>query len=223
MPLSCRFVTALTLTLAVAASGPALAAGTAGNAARGKVLSYTCLGCHGIEDYRNPYPDYDVPRLGGQHADYIVAALQGYRSGARAHATMQVQAATLSDQDMQDIATYFASQTVVKPDLTGAPPPPPKVTQLCVSCHGKDGIGVSSAYPSLAGQHDNYIEQALEEYKNGERKNPIMATFVVNLTPQDISEIAQYYAGLKPGLKTLEREVFGRNGAQRTEPVLARR
>ncbi len=208
MPLSCRFVTALTLTLAVAAGGSALAAGTPGDAARGEVLSYTCLGCHGIEDYRNPYPDYDVPRLGGQHVDYIVSALQEYRSGARAHATMQVQAATLSDQDMQDIAAYFSSQTAVKPDLTSAPPPPPKVTQLCVSCHGKDGVGVTGAYPNLAGQHENYLEQALEEYKNGERKNAIMSTFVVNLTAQDIAEVAQYYAGMKPGLTTLNRRLF---------------
>jgi cytochrome c553 len=223
MPLSSRFVTALTLTLALAASGSAFAAGAQANAARGKVLSYTCLGCHGIEDYRNPYPDYDVPRLGGQHADYIVAALQEYRSGARAHATMQVQAATLSDQDMQDIAAYFASETQVKPDVSAAPAPPAKVTQLCVNCHGKDGIGVTSAYPNLAGQHGDYLQQAIEEYKNGERKNPIMSTFVVNLTPQDIAEVAEYYAGLKPGLKTLERELFGSNAVPRSQQVLARR
>lgn len=208
MPLSRRFVTALTLTLALTASGSVLAAGTQGNAARGEVLSYTCLGCHGIEDYRNAYPDYNVPRLGGQHADYIIAALQGYRTGSRAHATMQVQAATLSDQDMQDIAAYFSSETAVRPDVSAAPPPPAKVTQLCVSCHGKDGIGVTTAYPDLAGQQESYIEQALEEYKNGERKNAVMSTFVVNLTPQDISEVAEYYAGLKPGLITLERRAF---------------
>lgn len=230
MPLSRRFVTALTLTLALTAGGsvlavePAAAAAPAtpapaatpaaatapatGNAARGEVLSYTCLGCHGIEDYRNPYPDYDVPRLGGQHADYIIAALEGYRTGSRAHATMQVQAATLSPQDMRDIATYFSTQTAVKPDMSDAAPPPAKVTQLCVACHGKDGVGVTTAYPNLAGQQENYIEQALEEYKNGERKNAVMSTFVVNLTPQDISAVATYYAGLKPGLKTLSRRLF---------------
>ncbi len=204
MPLSCRFVTTVTLVLALGASASAFAAG---NAARGKVLSYTCLGCHGIEDYRNAYPDYDVPRLGGQHADYIVAALQEYRSGARSHPTMQVQAATLSDQDMQDIAAYFSSETVVKPDMAGAPTPPAKVATLCVSCHGKDGIAINSAYPDLAGQHENYLEQALQEYKVGERKNAVMSTFIVTLTAQDIKDVARYYAGLKPGLVTLAREV----------------
>ncbi|HTW75435.1 MAG TPA: cytochrome c [Steroidobacteraceae bacterium] len=205
MPLSRRLATAaLALALALGASASAFAAG---DAARGKLLSYTCLGCHGIEDYRNAYPDYDVPRLGGQHADYIVSALQEYKSGARAHPTMQVQAATLSDQDMQDIAAYFASETQVRPDMSEAPAPPAKVAQLCVSCHGKDGIAVTSAYPDLAGQHENYIEQALQEYKLGERKNPVMSTFVVSLTPQDIREVAEYYAGLKPGLTTLARRL----------------
>src|SRR5579871_3089261 len=96
MPLL-RPLIALAVAVAFSASTTAFAAG---DAARGKVLSYTCLGCHGIEDYRNAYPDYNVPRLAGQHADYIVAALKEYKDGERQHATMQVQAATLSDQDM---------------------------------------------------------------------------------------------------------------------------
>lgn len=202
MPLS-RPLMALTLALAISLSAPALAAG---DAARGKVLAYTCLGCHGIEDYHNAYPDYNVPRLAGQHADYIIAALKEYKDGQREHPTMQVQAATLSDQDMADIAAYFAAETTVKPEPSSAPVPA-KVTQLCVSCHGKDGVGVASTYPSLASQQASYIEQALQEYKNGQRKNPVMGTFVVSLSAQDISEVAEYYAGQSPGLKTLERQL----------------
>lgn len=202
MPLS-RPMFALTLALALAASGTTLAAG---DAARGKVLSYTCLGCHGIEDYHNAYPDYNVPRLAGQHADYIVAALKAYKDGERAHATMQVQAATLSDTDMADIAAYFSSQTDVKPAPSSAPAPQ-KVTQLCVSCHGKDGVGVSSTYPALAGQQTSYLTESLQEYKNGDRKNAVMGTFVVSLTAQDIAEVADYYAAQSPGLKTLARQV----------------
>jgi cytochrome c553 len=194
---------ALTLAVALAASGTTLAAG---DAARGRILSYTCLGCHGIEDYRNAYPDYNVPRLAGQHADYIVAALKAYKDGERSHATMQVQAATLSDQDMADIAAYFSGQSEVKP-APSAVPAPQKVTQLCVACHGKDGIGVSSTYPSLAGQQSSYLEETLQQYKRGERKNAVMGTFVVSLTAQDISQVAEYYAGQSPGLKTLERQL----------------
>ncbi|MGB6451251.1 MAG: cytochrome c, partial [Steroidobacteraceae bacterium] len=78
-----------------------------GNPARGKVLSQTCLGCHGIAGYRNAYPNYEVPKLWGQSPEYIVAALQEYRAGQRAHTTMHAQASTLSDQDVADIASYF--------------------------------------------------------------------------------------------------------------------
>lgn len=81
----------------------------AGDAKRGEVRGETCLGCHGIVSYTNVYPTYRVPKLGGQHAEYISAALKGYRSGERSHPTMKAQAAGLSDQDIEDIAAYFAS------------------------------------------------------------------------------------------------------------------
>ena len=80
----------------------------AGDAAAGKTKAFTCMGCHGIPSYSNVYPTYYVPKIGGQHADYIVAALQAYKAGQRSHETMKAQAATLSDQDMQDIAAFFA-------------------------------------------------------------------------------------------------------------------
>ena len=83
----------------------------AGDAAKGKVKAITCMGCHGIPGYHNAYPNYPVPRVGGQHAEYIVVALKAYKSGQRGHKTMQAQAASLSEQDMQDIAAYFASAT----------------------------------------------------------------------------------------------------------------
>ena len=92
--------------IALAAAGTAYAQGDAG---RGKVKAITCMGCHGIPGYHNAYPNYPVPRVGGQHAEYIVAALKAYKSGERGHATMQAQTASLSEQDMQDIAAYFAS------------------------------------------------------------------------------------------------------------------
>jgi cytochrome c553 len=92
--------------IALALATPAYAAG---DAAKGKVKSITCMGCHGIPGYHNAYPNYPVPRVGGQHPEYIVAALKAYKAGQRGHGTMQAQAASLSEQDMQDIAAYFAS------------------------------------------------------------------------------------------------------------------
>jgi cytochrome c553 len=75
----------------------------------GRLQSQTCMGCHGAPGMRNAYPGYRVPKLGGQHADYLVAALQAYKAKLRSHPTMQAQAADLSDEDMADIAAYFTS------------------------------------------------------------------------------------------------------------------
>jgi cytochrome c553 len=80
-----------------------------GDAAHGRARSQMCEGCHGIADYRTAYPEvYPVPRIGGQQAAYIVKALQDYKTGARKHATMRGIAATLSEQDMADLAAYYA-------------------------------------------------------------------------------------------------------------------
>ena len=79
----------------------------AGDPEAGKLKAATCMGCHGVPSYQNVYPVYHVPRLGGQHAQYIVAALNAYKKGERSHKTMQAQASGLSDQDMEDIAAYF--------------------------------------------------------------------------------------------------------------------
>jgi cytochrome c553 len=67
----------------------------------------TCLGCHAIENYKNAYPTYYVPKLGGQHAQYIMDALKEYANGSRPHSTMHAQAATLSEEDIRTIAEYF--------------------------------------------------------------------------------------------------------------------
>ena len=177
----------------------------AADAARGKTISYTCLGCHGIEGYKNAYPDYSVPRLAGQNATYIVAALKGYKSGECAHPTMRVQGLALSDQDMDDVAAYFASLATIKPGGNGTGTTPAKVTALCRACHGKDGVGTAAQFPTLAGQHEDYLKQSLIEYQRGERKNVIMATFAPRLTADDIVEIAEYYSHQSPGVQTLPR------------------
>lgn len=91
-------------------SGLALASPPAGDVSAGKIKAQPCLGCHGIPGYFNAYPSYHVPKVGGQHPEYIIAALKAYKSGQRAHATMQAQAATLAEQDMADIAAFFASE-----------------------------------------------------------------------------------------------------------------
>jgi cytochrome c553 len=98
---------ALTLSL-----GAALASGSIqadGNVEAGKAKSTPCMGCHAIEGAYSVYPSFRVPKLSGQHSAYVIAALKAYKSGQRSHKTMVAQAADLSEQDMQDIAAYFAS------------------------------------------------------------------------------------------------------------------
>lgn len=95
------------LGLLVATTTLSAGATAAGNAEAGKTKAFTCMGCHGVPGYNNAYPTYHVPKLGGQHAKYLVSALEAYKAGQRAHETMHAQAATLNEQDMQDIAAYF--------------------------------------------------------------------------------------------------------------------
>ena len=96
---------AASLALALAAF-PVAAKGDAEN---GKALFYTCTGCHGIEDYKNAYPTYRVPKVGGQNEAYLVAALSAYKKGERKHPTMQAQAESFSEQEIADIAAYLSS------------------------------------------------------------------------------------------------------------------
>jgi cytochrome c553 len=201
----CRRLAIAVASLTLGVLGTHAPAFAAGDAARGKSLSYTCLGCHGIEGYRNAYPDYSVPRLAGQSAAYIVAALKAYKSGERAHPTMRVQGAALSDQDMDDVAAYFSSLETLKPGGNGSGTAPAKVGELCRACHGKDGVGTTGQFPTLAGQHVDYLERALIEYQRGERKNAIMATFAPRLSAEDIVQISEYYAQQQPGVKVLPR------------------
>lgn len=80
-----------------------------GDIAKGKTLAYTCTGCHGIAEYKNAYPSYRVPKIGGQNEQYIIAALTGYKKRERNHPTMQAQAQSFSDEDIANIAAYLSS------------------------------------------------------------------------------------------------------------------
>lgn len=91
------------------AAAPAqTASNPVGSAERGRMLTYTCQGCHGVTGYENAYPNYHVPMIGGQSVQYLTNALTEYRAGTRKHPTMQAQSQTFSDQDIADIATYLS-------------------------------------------------------------------------------------------------------------------
>ncbi len=91
------------------AAAPAAPAKPAGDATRGHTLTYTCQGCHGVTGYKNAYPNFHVPRIGGQAAEYLTQALTEYREGKRRHPTMQAQAQSFSEQDIADISAYLSS------------------------------------------------------------------------------------------------------------------
>lgn len=170
----------------------------AADAARGADLGYTCHGCHGIENYKNAFPVYSVPKLGGQHAAYLVVALKAYASKERGHATMHAHASTLSESDMTDVAAYLAGREVAS--AGHAVGTAPKASHTCVACHGSDGIGILPEYPSLTGQHEDYLEEALRAYRSGQRRNAVMAGMTASLTDEDIEALAHYYAAQRPAL-----------------------
>jgi cytochrome c553 len=193
------------LAVAVIGLGLSVSAEAAGDAARGKTLGYTCLGCHGIENYKNVYPTFAVPRLRGQHPEYIVASLKAYGSSERGHATMHAHASSLSDQDMQDLAAYLSGEAI-KPAKTAADAAGmPAAVATCAACHGRDGVGIMGIYPTLSGQYADYLERTLNDYRSGARKNGIMAPFASQLKPEEVKQVAEFYARQKPALDTVPR------------------
>jgi cytochrome c553 len=185
--------TLLALGLSLTATAITATAQAEGNLENGKVLAYTCQGCHGIANYKNAFPSYSVPKLGGQNQTYIANALKAYAAGERSHPTMHSQAVSLNDQQRADIAAYLRGQPAkASNQVVGTPPP---ATQTCVACHGADGAKtVGDDYPILAGQQADYIVQALKDYKSGKRKNAVMGGIIGGIQEKDFAAIAQFFA-----------------------------
>lgn len=187
-----RTLLALGLVISV---GGAMTAQADGSVASGKVRAYTCQGCHGIPNYKNAFPSYSVPKLGGQNVTYLQNALQAYASGERSHPTMHSQAVSLTDEDRANLAAYFHGEKTQKSSSNQVVGTPPPATQTCVACHGADGAKtISDDYPILAGQQADYIVQALKDYKSGKRKNPIMAGIIGAVDEKDFAAIAQFFS-----------------------------
>ncbi len=167
--------------------------------AQGKMLTYTCIGCHGMRGFEVTYPFYNIPKVAGQNRAYLFDALMDYRKGERDFPTMKAQARSMTVPELREIAAYFASlRGQVKTRLplfsqakarAGA-----KLITTCAACHGEHGLSVSPEFPDLAGQYPSYLIRALEEYKTGERKNAIMNSMAANLSHQEMVDIANYFA-----------------------------
>ena len=172
----------------------------------GKSKSATCAACHGA-DGNSPVAIY--PKLAGQSAGYIVKQLQEFKTGTRKDPVMAPMAAALSEQDMLEIASYFAAQKVAVADLAGSDIGQKlyfggnvkrKIT-ACVACHGVNGKGMNKAgFPTIAGQNEAYLKAQLMKFKKGERNNDyntMMQSVASKLSVNDIDELAKYMAAMK--------------------------
>lgn len=207
-----------------------------GDAEAGKAKAAMCGACHGATGL-SPAPNY--PNLAGQKDAYIAKQLADFKSGARTDMMMAPMAANLSDQDMADLAAFFASQkraseqaavsddsaaavavvaggkveivtsTPAKAIYAGDVKAGQEKSVMCASCHGADGNSPISMYPKLAGQSASYTAKQLANFKSGVRKDPIMAGMVAALSEQDMDDLAAYFAVQTPAVGTGGGSVVG--------------
>ena len=178
-----------------------------GSVDAGRAKSATCAACHGV-DGNSVTPDW--PSLAGQHPEYIARQLKAFKTDERKSVTMKPFAQMLSDQDVADVAAYFAAQ---KPTPKGADPAlislgqqiyrggiPARGTPACIACHGPNGHGNPfAAYPRISWQHAAYVTKALQDYKSGERAsdaNQMMRNVASLLKDDEIRALASYVQGL---------------------------
>jgi cytochrome c553 len=192
-----------------AAAQEGAAAAAEGSAEAGRTKSVTCAASHGV-DGNSVTPDW--PMLAGQHASYIVRQLRAFKSGERTDVTMKPFADLLSEQDMLDVAAYFAAQN---PTPKGADPAlvglgqqiyrggvPARGVAACIACHGPEGNGNPlAAYPRVGGQHAAYVTKQLNAYASGDRRsdvdlNQMMRNVAGELFEDEIRALASYVQGL---------------------------
>lgn len=186
---------------ALGAAQPATA--QEGDPQRGEQLGVTCLGCHGIVGYRNAYPSFRVPKLGGQKAAYLKSALEAYRSGMREHPTMQAQGSSLTDEDIADIVAWITSAGTAQDDVDAGDVANLQAAQQCITCHSAVGANMTPAPPVLSGQHRDYLEHALNRYREQARGMTVMNAFAAPLSDDDIEQLAAFWSS-RNGLRTLE-------------------
>ncbi|MDB5964655.1 MAG: cytochrome c, class, partial [Polaromonas sp.] len=182
-----------------------------------------CIGCHGIKGYQASFPEvYKVPMISGQSTKYLMAALNEYRKGDRKHPTMRAVAASLTDQDIADLAAHYGADGVNAAAALPAKPakePGAEVQALlnkanCASCHGANfSKPIDPAYPKLAGQHADYLFVALKAYKTDNnpkvgRTNAIMSGMAKQYTNAELKQLAAYLSSVEGELKTIPESRF---------------
>lgn len=193
-----------------------------GDAQAGAQKNAMCIGCHGIVGYRSSFPQvYQVPKISGQSAGYIATVLHEYKKGTRKHPTMRGIADSLSEQDIADVAAYYAQSgrtgAVLAPEPAVAPTA--QVAELlkkgaCMSCHGANfAQPIDPTYPQLAGQHADYLWVALKAYKLDKnpyagRGNPVMGAVAKQFSNGELQALADYISTLDGNLKVVPESRF---------------
>ncbi len=214
----------IALSLMLALCGVALSAQAQelkGDPAAGAKINATCIGCHSIPGYQASFPEvHKVPMISGQNAKYIVAALNAYKKGERKHPTMHAVAASLSEQDIADLAAYYATHGIPTPAPEAlAVQPSPEVAALlakgaCASCHGPNfSKPIDGSYPKIAGQHADYLYVALKAYKTEGsnvvgRGNAIMGGQVKQFSNAELKQIAKFLSTLPAEVHTVAQSEF---------------
>jgi cytochrome c553 len=180
----------------------------AGSAESGQAKAIVCAACHGA-DGNSLNPEW--PSLAGQNAAYISRTLQAFKKGERSNPLMSAQAMALSDEDIADLAAYYASKPLQP--KTADPKLAPEGERLyrggnketgvsaCIACHGPAGAGnAPAAYPAIAGQHATYTASQLKAYRAGQRSsdiNQMMRNTTARLTDAEIEAVASFVQGLR--------------------------
>jgi cytochrome c553 len=172
--------------------------------AAGRALAEAqCKGCHGV-DGKGVAPG--IPHLAGQSEGYLNLAMREYREGKRRHAVLQSIARGSPEQDLRNVAAYYAGLPPVAPPdhpRTASPYDQGKaVAEACTSCHAEDGSSRAPGVPSLAGQQPRYLVTATQEYLLGERKASPMHAKLRGLTRREIENVALYFASQSPKAPT---------------------
>jgi cytochrome c553 len=165
-----------------------------GNADRGRALSEPCASCHGEDGNAS---GIDMPTLAGQDARYFIKAMKAYRSGKRQHQPMFDAVETLDEQEVIDLAAYYASQEPLRRNVR-VPLTTAEWIDRCERCHGMGGNSADPRFPMLAGQDRSYLINALQSYAGASRDNSTMHAMSAPLSTEDIDAIADYYSGQEP-------------------------
>lgn len=200
-----RHIAWLVSSLMLTVSAEVLAEAPAQKSAE-QTINNVCAACHGADG--NSAITLN-PKLAGQHPEYLEKQLTEFKSGKRANAVMSGMAAGLSEQEIKDIAAYFAAKKLTLGQATknGAGSLGEKIYRggiaatgvpACAACHSPNGAGLPKQFPRLSGQHADYTLAQLKTFRTGERANaPMMMAIAAKMTDAEMAAVADYIQGLR--------------------------